>query len=680
MNNRSPVQIRFSRGASVLAWFLLAAAGAPAAGIGPDAFGYVATDVTVYSFVDITLTGVGVLAGADDDTAVVNIGFPFRFYGQTYTSLCLSSNGLVSFGGCNIAFANQDLTASSPPGNFPTAAPFWGDLTFAAKGAGAIYYQTLGSAGSRQFIVQWKNAYPINASEGVTFQAIFYESSNRILFQYQDVNAGAGSPASFGALATVGIRDTNSQSNGRRLQWSYNAPVLKSGTALEFLPLGLTPVDLGVAGPSYWALLSLGRPTSIAMEGSSSVTGDVAHVGAAGSTGLDMSGSSRIDGKLWLSSAGKLAQSGQSVIVGGVVKGPAADTMLQQAVSDATAASATAAALPTTIPGFASINISSPAGNLTITGGPGRNVLSLTDLIITKGTLTLNAPAGATFVVNVSRKCEVTGESAIQVAGGLLARSVLYNVTGTGADVSLSGGSKGGVPTVQVSGIVLAPSRTVNLAPGALIGELIAGGAKITLEGQSRISNIQRLTQYLLTVAASPAAGGKVTGGGLYSAGASATVTATANPGYQFQHFSGDLTGSANPQTLTMNGPKNVVANFAALTPLVTASVTGKTGPAKARVWTLKLTNSGLGWANNSQITSLAFKQVSGTACSVAPVVVTALPVAAGTLAPSGGTATVPVTVNFEKCPTAARFSVTVRFQANGGAYTGSTVINNQYQ
>lgn len=40
-------------------------------------------------------------AGADDDKALVGIGFSFSFYGRAYTSVCISSNGLLSFGGCN---------------------------------------------------------------------------------------------------------------------------------------------------------------------------------------------------------------------------------------------------------------------------------------------------------------------------------------------------------------------------------------------------------------------------------------------------------------------------------------------------------------------------------------------------------------------------------------------------
>ena len=47
-----------------------------------------------------------------------------------------------------------------------------------------------------------------------------------------------------------------------------------------------------------------------------------------------------------------------------------------------------------------------------------------------------------------------------------------------------------------------------------------------------------------------------------YPNGTIVTLSATANSGNQFTGWSGDLAGSANPGTITMNSNKNVVANF----------------------------------------------------------------------------------------------------------------------
>jgi len=74
-------------------------------------------------------------------------------------------------------------------------------------------------------------------------------------------------------------------------------------------------------------------------------------------------------------------------------------------------------------------------------------------------------------------------------------------------------------------------------------------------------------TQYSLTTSANPAGGGTVSPSGTnwYNSGQSVQIQATAAAGYVFSHWSGDLSGSQNPASITMDGPKNVVANFAVI-------------------------------------------------------------------------------------------------------------------
>ena len=70
--------------------------------------------------------------------------------------------------------------------------------------------------------------------------------------------------------------------------------------------------------------------------------------------------------------------------------------------------------------------------------------------------------------------------------------------------------------------------------------------------------------QYLLTTAASPAAGGLVTGAGFYNPGTQVQVLAGANAGYTFGNWSGGCSGSVSC-VVTMNAPATVTANFNAL-------------------------------------------------------------------------------------------------------------------
>jgi uncharacterized membrane protein YkvA (DUF1232 family) len=90
-----------------------------------------------------------------------------------------------------------------------------------------------------------------------------------------------------------------------------------------------------------------------------------------------------------------------------------------------------------------------------------------------------------------------------------------------------------------------------------------AGGTAITYTANFNVS------AYLLTVAVSPSGGGVVspnpaspTGDGYYPSGTAVQLTALANSGFQFTNFLGDLTGSANPQTVMMSAPHTVTASF----------------------------------------------------------------------------------------------------------------------
>jgi PEP-CTERM motif-containing protein len=242
------------------------------------------------------------------------------------------------------------------------------------------------------------------------------------------------------------------------------------------------PVDLGAAGPTHWDVLSLGQPTDVSVTGSSTVpgTGVLGNVGVAGQGNLSITGPADITGTLSLNTAGSLLQGAPSMIAGGVVQTVATDALLHQAVTDALSASAGAGALTATRP-LTSIGITHPGQTLTVTGGPGSTVLHLTGLVLASGTLTLSAPKGGSFVIDVSGPFAVSGGSNIQVSGGLTPFDVLYNITGTGPEVVLGGGTPDGASSTTIAGILLAPGRDIAIGPSLIVGEVIGGGNEIAI-------------------------------------------------------------------------------------------------------------------------------------------------------------------------------------------------------
>jgi aspartate/methionine/tyrosine aminotransferase len=103
-------------------------------------------------------------------------------------------------------FANTDLSLTGPPDDLPAILPYWTDLTMEGAGS-AVYYQTQGSVGSRQFIIEWYNASVAATNSATTFEAVLTEGSNQILFQYLAVDSGQGNSA------TVEIRNSGGQTS-----------------------------------------------------------------------------------------------------------------------------------------------------------------------------------------------------------------------------------------------------------------------------------------------------------------------------------------------------------------------------------------------------------------------------------------------------------------------------------
>jgi choice-of-anchor A domain-containing protein len=146
--------------------------------------------------------------------------------------------------------------------------------------------------------------------------------------------------------------------------------------------------------------------------------------------------------------------------------GSGVDSMLEQAKQDALDASSTATALgaaPTATYGTINNNFSiseSSAGNF---------VFDITGVNFSGGKiLTLSAPAGSTYLLNISSQLVLTFGS-IVVSGGLSAGDVLINYTGT-SDIRFSGGGN----SSEIDGTILAPNAAVKLSPGVVVGSVIA--------------------------------------------------------------------------------------------------------------------------------------------------------------------------------------------------------------
>ena len=112
------------------------------------------------------------LNGGDDSTRLVQLGFPFQYYGQTYTSAWVSTNGFVSFQGpahlcCNGVPLEQAQRN--------TIYGYWTDLI----SGGNPYYRT----DSTSALFGWYNTYEYGTQNLNTFEIGLF-SDGKIQFNF----------------------------------------------------------------------------------------------------------------------------------------------------------------------------------------------------------------------------------------------------------------------------------------------------------------------------------------------------------------------------------------------------------------------------------------------------------------------------------------------------------------
>jgi hypothetical protein len=228
---------------------------------------------------------------------------------------------------------------------------------------------------------------------------------------------------------------------------------------------------LGTAGPSDWAILSIGD-NNVTLNGPTPGTVGNVGIGTGGSLSLNGSAGPAITGNVTFAGSENFSGSAGGTPAGQVV-GIVSANQSSVTTAGTTALSAAAAFGSGTGLWVPTATYSSVNGNLTITGTAGINVIDIGTGGINLGNgqeLILNGPAGSQFVINVP---SITLNSGlIALTGGLTENDVVYNVTGTGNSVHTAGGLNN---ESVIDGIVLDANGAIQMSPGQVNGEVIAG-------------------------------------------------------------------------------------------------------------------------------------------------------------------------------------------------------------
>jgi uncharacterized repeat protein (TIGR02543 family) len=167
------------------------------------------------------------------------------------------------------------------------------------------------------------------------------------------------------------------------------------------------------------------------------------------------------------------------------------------------------------------------------------------------------------------------------------------------------------------------------------IPDVTSSSVTVTMNGNKNLTaNFAAIPTYTLTLAVTPAAGGTTSPAAgtshTYTEGTAVAVSATPGSGYRFVNWTGDVTGipdvTSSSITVTMNGNKNLTANFEAtgLTPVPTfISLTpgSHTSSVGAPVDFSLTVGDGNGWQDLKEI-RFVIKEGTGTATTADGIIV----------------------------------------------------------
>lgn len=131
----------------------------------------------------VTFTGLSTLSLTDDSySGVINIGFPFTFYGNSYTQCLISSNNYITFDLTNAnGFSPWAINNAAPSPLLPMNSIYCPYQDINPGAGGIIEYGTVGTAPNRIFVVRYWQVPMFSCTNLQFCSAVFlYEGSNNI--------------------------------------------------------------------------------------------------------------------------------------------------------------------------------------------------------------------------------------------------------------------------------------------------------------------------------------------------------------------------------------------------------------------------------------------------------------------------------------------------------------------
>ncbi|NUO20135.1 carboxypeptidase regulatory-like domain-containing protein [bacterium] len=193
-------------------------------------------EVSDFEWVDITGVGTPLgITGDDQNVGPFNLGFNFTYFGNTYNSIRVCSNGWASFTSTATNYFNGTIPSAAEPNN---ALYIWWDDMYPPSGGGTYLYYA--DAANERFIITWDSVPHIsNAQARYTYQIII-NADGSVTYNYESMPT-ANPGVSSGTIGVENATGTNA------------IQLLFDGTG-DFTPSNGSSVTFWAPTPAYGPL------------------------------------------------------------------------------------------------------------------------------------------------------------------------------------------------------------------------------------------------------------------------------------------------------------------------------------------------------------------------------------------------------------------------------------------
>jgi uncharacterized repeat protein (TIGR02543 family) len=155
----------------------------------------------------------------------------------------------------------------------------------------------------------------------------------------------------------------------------------------------------------------------------------------------------------------------------------------------------------------------------------------------------------------------ITMNAAKNITANFTIKQFALSITATNGTVTKSPSTS---PYDSGTVVMLTPVPSAGYVFSSWSGDLTGSGnpGSITMNAAKNITANFTIKQFALSITATNGTVTKSPSAGSYDSGTVVTLTPVPSAGYVFSSWSGDLTGSGNPGSITMNAAKNITANF----------------------------------------------------------------------------------------------------------------------